>query len=307
MVPIGIPDDVLIEFNLTNEIPTVEEIADLLPQRSPVGHKGDFGKLLVVAGSTGLTGAAALAGESALRAGCGLATVACPRTVQPVLAAKLTEVMTQPLPDVAKKGVLAARGLGEIRELSKGVDALAIGPGIGRHRETQDLIRRLIPNLDRPTVIDADGLFALSGYTDLLKECPLTLVLTPHPGEFARLCPDAIPEDIEARMELVRRFATAYNVVLVLKGSPTLIAAPGANCYLNPTGNNGLATGGSGDVLTGIIGSFLAQGMAPLDAAVCGVYVHGMAGDFAAADLTARAMIAGDIIDYLPTVFSVLE
>ncbi|HUV30798.1 MAG TPA: NAD(P)H-hydrate dehydratase [Acidobacteriota bacterium] len=307
VIPIGVPDDVIDGFDLNNELITEEWVTERLPVRKPDGHKGDFGRLLVLAGSTGMTGAASMAALSALRAGCGLVKVGCPQSVQPVLAVKLTEAMTHPLPDVARRGKLALRGLGEIRKLLDENDAVVIGPGIGRNHQTFELIRRLVAKLDKPAIIDADGLNALAGHTEAIKECPSMPVLTPHPGEFARLVGSTVPEDIQERAELVRTVATELDVVLVLKGSPTLVAAPGECCYLNPTGNHGMASGGSGDVLSGIIGSFLAQGMDPLDAAVAGVYVHGLAGDFAADIVTPRSMIPGDMIETLPEVFEVLE
>lgn len=307
VIPIGVPDDVIASFDFTHTLITADLVADLLPVRPPDGHKGTFGYVLCVAGSTGLTGAAALAAESALRSGCGLVKLAAPASVLPVLATLVREATGHPLPDVAKKGVLALRGLGEIRKLAKEHHALMIGPGIGRHHETQELVRRLVSTLDKPTVIDADGLNAFEGHTDLLKDCAAPLVLTPHPGEFNRLTGQKPSEDIHERIDDAVSFAKEFKVVLVLKGSPTLVASPDGLCFVNPTGNNGMATGGSGDVLTGIIGSFLAQGMEPLDAAVAGVFIHGQAGDFAAEDFTPRAVIAGDLLFALSQVFDGLE
>ncbi len=306
VVPIGVPNDVVESFDLENELITPEIVAACLPTRKPDGHKGDFGRLFVLAGSTGMTGAAAMAGLSALRAGCGLVKIGCPKSVQPVLATKLTEVMTHPFPDVGGRGMFALRGLGEVRKFVAENDAVVIGPGIGTHHETFELIRRLVSKLDKPAIIDADGLNALAGHTDVLKGCSVMPILTPHPGEFRRLTDRVTPEDIQERADMVRSVAADFNVILVLKGSPTLVSAPGGNCYLNPTGNNGMATAGSGDVLSGIIGSFLAQGMDPFDASVAGVYVHGLAGDYATHMLTERAMIAGDMIDNLPDVFELL-
>jgi hydroxyethylthiazole kinase-like uncharacterized protein yjeF len=307
VVPIGIQDDVIEQFGLKIELITPDFVTDNLPLRKPDGHKGDFGKLMVLAGSTGLTGAAAMAAESALRSGCGLVKVGCPLSVQPVLATKMTEAMTYPLPDVARKGALALRGLGEMRKLSDEHDAVVVGPGIGRHRETGEVIRRFVAKLDKPCLIDADGLFALSGHTEILKETKARLVLTPHPGEFVCLSASDLPTDFHERIKIAQKFAAEFGVVLVLKGSPTVVAEPNGTAYINQTGNNGMATGGSGDVLSGIIGSFLAQGMTAVDAAVCGVYVHGLAGDIAAEELTPRAMIAGDMIRFLPNVFQILE
>jgi hydroxyethylthiazole kinase-like uncharacterized protein yjeF len=309
VVPIGVPDDVIAKFALKIDLVDDEWIGSLLPPRKPDGHKGDFGRVLTVAGSTGMTGAAAMAALSSLRAGCGLAKLACPKSTQPVLASKLTEVMTRPIPDVRSKGVFALRGLGEIRELIQEHDSVILGPGIGRHHETFELIHRLVSLLDRPAIIDADGLNAFEGHTDILRDCKAPLVLTPHPGEFQRLCGSVPPpeREIEARAEAAMKFASDCNVIVVLKGSPTLTAAPDGRCCLNPTGNHGMATGGSGDVLSGIIGTMLAQCRDPYEAAALGVFIHGLAGDLAADALTPRAMIAGDMIDFLPEVFQLLD
>jgi NAD(P)H-hydrate epimerase len=290
IIPIGIPDDVVTGFDLKIDLATTEWVSSILPARKPDGHKGDFGRILTVAGSTGMTGAAAMAALSSLRAGCGLAKLVCPATTQPVLAQKLTEVMTRPMPDVGRKGAFALRGLGEIRALIDEHDAVILGPGIGRHHETFELMRRIVAELDRPAIIDADGLNAFEGHTDILRDCPSPLVLTPHPGEFARLSGAAPPPDRE-----------------ILKGSPTLTAALDGRCCLNPTGNHGMATGGSGDVLSGILGTLLAQCDDAYEAAVAAVFIHGLAGDFAAQALTPRAMIAGDMINHLPEVFQLLD
>lgn len=309
VIPIGIPDDVVAKFNLRIDLATIEWVSSILPPRKPDGHKGDFGRVLTIAGSTGLTGAAAMAALSSLRAGCGLAKLACPKSTQPVLAMKLTEVMTCPMPDVRSKGVFALRGLGEIRQLITEHDSVILGPGIGRHHETSELMRRLVTTLDKPAIIDADGLNAFEGRVEILRDCKAPLVLTPHLGEFQRLSGNTpSPErDIEARAEMAIRFAIDNRVVVVLKGSPTLTAAPDGRCALNPTGNHGMATGGSGDVLSGIIGTLLGQCPDPYEAAVAGVFIHGLAGDLAADAFTPRAMIAGDMITYLPEVFQMLE
>jgi NAD(P)H-hydrate epimerase len=309
VVPIGVPPEVIEKADIHVDLITAEMVSDLLPERPPDGHKGTFGKLLVLAGSFGMTGAAALAGKSAYRAGCGLVKVACPRAVLPIIASLVAELTSHPLPDVAKRGALAIRGLGEIRQLLEEHDAVAIGPGIGRHRETVELIHRLVRKLDVPAVIDADGLNAFEEHSGLIGDRvdATDLVLTPHPGEFKRLTGEMPPEEIHARIETVLQWAKQFRAVLVLKGSPTVVGTPDGRAYVNPTGNNGLGCGGTGDVLTGTIGSFLAQGMSAEDAAVCAVFVHGLAGDLAADDLTQRAMISGDLVDYLPEVFAILE
>jgi NAD(P)H-hydrate epimerase len=307
VIPIGIPDDAVESFGFKNELITEDWVCNILPERPFDGHKGTFGYLLILAGSTGMTGAASLTAVSALRTGCGLVRLGCPQATQPVLATKVTEATTIPLPDVGRKGRLALRGLGEIRKLLEDNQAVVIGPGIGTHHETAELVSRIVSKLEKPSIIDADGLNCLAKNMDALKACPSTPILTPHPGEFKRLTGKAVPEDIHERSELVRETAADLDVVLVLKGSPTLVSSPEGNCYLNATGNHGMATGGSGDVLSGIIGSLLVQGLAPLDAARAGVFIHGLAGDFAGDAYTPRAMIAGDMIDMLPRVFELLE
>ncbi len=306
IVPIGIPEEVISKFDFKTELITSQLVSSLLPYRKPDGHKGDFGKLFLIAGSLGMTGAAALAAKSALRSGCGLVKIGCPRTVLPTIAHLAMEATLWPLPDVAKKGALAKRGLGEILNIVKDHNAIAIGPGLGQHRETKDLIRRLIPKLEVPAVIDADGLNAIVGFTDIFKAVKVPMVLTPHPGEFNRLTGKPVPIDIHERIKVATEFAKTYNTTLVLKGSPTIVADPDGNCYLNPTGNNGMATGGSGDVLTGAIGAFLAGGLSAVDAAVCGVYIHGLTGDIASMDLGETSLIAGDLVEYLPEAFSIL-
>lgn len=307
VVPIGIPDDVVEYFNIRENLITPELIESLLPRRKPDGHKGDFGKLFVLAGSTGLTGAAALAAIASARSGLGLVTVGCPRTINPILEVKLTEAMTYPLPDVGRKGALAKRGLGEVRKKIAENDAVIIGPGIGRHFETRDLIQRLVGSLEKPAIIDADGLNAFAKDRGALTCEHTKYVLTPHPGEFRRLIDEDIPDNLYERFELIRKYTNKYNSVIVYKSSPTIIVDPGGQLFINPTGNHGMATGGTGDVLSGIIGSLLAQGVSPLGSALCGAYIHGLCGDIAAAEYGERAMIAGDLIDFLPDAFRLVE
>jgi hydroxyethylthiazole kinase-like uncharacterized protein yjeF len=307
IVPIGIPDDVIQSFNIKDNLITAEMVAGLLPKRRPDGHKGDFGKLFILAGSTGLTGAATLAAISSARTGLGLVTVGCPASLNHILEIKLTEPMTYPLPDIAKRGALALRGLGEIKKKISENDAVVIGPGIGRHHETRELIQRLVTSIDKLALIDADGLNAFEKNREPLLGPHPKFVLTPHPGEFRRLIDENIPQNLNDKHNLVRDYAKKYNSVIILKGSPSIVVDTDGALYLNPTGNNGMATGGTGDVLSGVIGSFLAQGLSPLYSAVCGVYLHGLSGDLAAAELGYRSLIAGDLIDYLPDTFALLE
>lgn len=307
VVPIGVPDDIIDGFRFTENLITPEMVAKKLPHRKPDGHKGDFGRLFILAGSTGLTGAATLSAMAAARSGTGLVTVGCPKSLNPILEVKLTEAMTYPLPDVGQKGCLALRGLGEIRNWLNKTDAAVIGPGLGGHRDTVMLMHRLIEKLDKPVIIDADGLNAFAKNREPLKGCHPELVLTPHPGEFRRLIDEEIPDALFQLYGLLRNYAHKYNAVIVFKGSPTVIVEPGGQLYLNPTGNNGMATGGTGDVLSGMIGAFLAQGLSPLDSAVCAVYLHGLSGDLAAAELGHRSLIAGDLIDFLHEAFWLVE
>jgi NAD(P)H-hydrate epimerase len=305
-IPIGIPDNVVEAMAPRVSVITPEDVMDALPVRPADGHKGTFGRLFLLAGSTGFTGAATLAAEAANRTGCGLIKLGCPKAVQPVLATKLTEVMTWGMPDVARKGALALRGLGEIRTAVAESDALVIGPGIGTHRETKELLHRLLEKLDKPAIIDADGLNVLAGHDEIIAACPAPLVLTPHPGEFARLSGLPVAADIHGRIAQVQEYARKVDAVIVYKASPSLIGLPDGRVLVNQSGNEGMATGGSGDVLSGMIGSLLAQGLDPATAAMAGVFIHGLAGDLAAERLTPRAMVAGDIIDYLPAAFEML-
>ncbi len=239
-----------------------------------------------------------------------MAILGAPTSLNSILETKLTEVMTHPLPDVRKKGALALRGLGEIRELLKWGDCCAIGPGLGQHFETVELVRRLVGKLEMPAVIDADGLNALAKDTPILKECKAPLILTPHIGELSRLSGVPISKIAEDRIRHASEFAKEYGCVLVLKGAPTIISEPGGQTYVNPTGNAGMATAGSGDVLTGIIVGLLAQKMMleksvdihriMLDSALSGVYIHGLTGDLAREEKGEMSMIAGDMMEKIP-------
>ncbi|MCX6825871.1 MAG: NAD(P)H-hydrate dehydratase [candidate division Zixibacteria bacterium] len=307
IVSIEIPADVVASFNINENLITPEMVNSLLPKRKPDGHKGDFGKLFILAGSTGLTGAAVLSAMASVRSGLGLVTVGCPSSLNHILEMKLTEPMTYPLPDIGKKGALALRGLGEIKKKISESNAVVIGPGIGCHHETGELVRRLVASLDKPTLIDADGLNAFEkNKTSLLGKHP-KLVLSPHPGEFQRLIDEVLPENHIDRYKLAGEYAHKYNAVIILKGSPSIVADTDGALYLNPTGNDGMATGGTGDVLSGIIGSLLAQGVTPLNSALGAVFLHGLSGDLAAAEYGRRSLIAGDLIDYLPEAFKTIQ
>ncbi|PJA30394.1 MAG: bifunctional ADP-dependent NAD(P)H-hydrate dehydratase/NAD(P)H-hydrate epimerase [candidate division Zixibacteria bacterium CG_4_9_14_3_um_filter_46_8] len=300
---IGIPDTAVQEEHCRLFLTTPQYIFGNLPDRPSYGYKGTFGRLYLLSGSMGLTGSAALASESALRAGCGMARLGCPSSLNDILEVKLTEVMTHPLPEVKKRRCFALRGLGEIRkEIKLWADAVAIGPGIGTYFETRELIRRLVPTIGKPTVIDADGLNNLAECDAVFKQIDFPCVLTPHIGELSRLTGNSMEALSKDRFSALCEAAKRFGAVIVFKGSPMLVGDSTGRIFLNPTGNSGMGTAGSGDVLTGIIGSFLAQGMDAFPAAVCGTYVLGAAGDAALEACGNRGLIAGDIRDFIPDV-----
>ncbi|MEK6525969.1 MAG: NAD(P)H-hydrate dehydratase, partial [Nitrospirota bacterium] len=279
---------------------TMDKVHRLLPQRIPSAHKGTYGHVGIIAGSVGKTGAAALAAKAALRVGTGLVTVATPTSVNDTLEAKLLEAMTVPMPETEAR-TLARSGLERLVSFANARSAIAVGPGLTTHPETVELIQALIPRLEKPSVLDADALNALAGRTSLLTECKIQPILTPHPGEMARLEEQATPQSINAdRIGTATRFAQRRGVILVLKGARTVVAHPDGRAAICPTGNPGMATAGTGDVLTGMIVGLLAQHLSEWDAACAGVYFHGLAGDLAAAQLGPAGMTAGDVIDRIP-------
>jgi hydroxyethylthiazole kinase-like uncharacterized protein yjeF len=274
-----------------------------LSRRKKDAHKGDFGHILVLAGSPRYSGAALLCVDAAMRSGAGLVTLGIPQGLSnAVLEKKLREVMLLPLPET-KEGTLSSAAFTKIFDITRKMTVVAMGPGLTQQKNTQNLLRRLIAGIDRPLVIDADALNALAGHLDLLssREQPAgCTVLTPHPAEMARLIGEPVAALSRRRKETALAFAKKYNVILVLKGSNTVVAEPGGKWYINKTGNPGMATAGSGDVLTGIIAAFLGQGLNGFEASKYAVYLHGVAGDLAAKEKTQIGMIASDIIVKLP-------
>jgi NAD(P)H-hydrate epimerase len=294
VVDIGIPDDAIREERSEIAWFDRDEARRLRPPRPASAHKGSMGHLLGVAGSPGKSGAAILLARAALRSGVGLVTIATPKAVQPLVAAAQAEVMTEPL---------GPRPTREIRRLLATRDALAIGPGLGASREARAAVRAIVAKLDRPAVVDADGLnaFAPAPRRRLqLKAGRAPLVLTPHPGEAARLLRSTSAAVQADRLRAVRALAAATGAVVVLKGRLSLVASPTGAVSFNATGNPGMATAGTGDALTGIVGALLARGLPAFDAARLATYVHGSAGDVAVAMVGAEGMIAGDLIDALP-------
>ena len=294
---IGIPSAVIDDtdgprmFLLTREY-----VRGLVAPRSPEAHKGDFGRVLVVAGSRGMTGAAALAGRAALRAGAGLVTVATPASSQPIVAAMGAEFMTLPLAEA--DGMVAQDAAAAV--LAADADVVAIGPGLGRGPGVTAFVRTLLADCELPLVVDADALNALAGDpAQLVGREDRPVVITPHPGEMARLV-GASTDDVQAnRLGVAREFAVRHHVTVVLKGYRTLVATPSGDVFVNPTGTPGMATAGSGDVLTGMLASELAQLLDAERAAQLAVYLHGLAGELADADEGDVSMVAGDIVRHI--------
>jgi len=302
LVDIGIPPQ--FTANLDTEMTEAAEMRRLLPDRPFGSHKGTFGHLVVVAGSVGKTGAATMSSEAGLKTGAGLVTAAVPASLIDILAVKLTEAMTLPLPEAEGARALGLKALTPLQEFLEGKSAVALGPGLGTHPETQEAVRELVRHCPLPMVVDADGINALAGRLVVLGEAAGPRILTPHPGEMAHLLGKTSKEVQSRRLDTAREVASAHKVWVVLKGAQTLVADPDGRVSLNPTGNPVLASGGTGDVLTGLIGGFLAQGLAPWDAARLGVYLHGLAADFLSAVIGPRGHLAGDLLNAFPEFLS---
>jgi hydroxyethylthiazole kinase-like uncharacterized protein yjeF len=279
----------------------MEDILKNFPKRAPDADKRRFGHVLVIAGSNGYTGAAYLTSQAAILSGSGLVTLAVGKTIYPIMAVKLTEVMVKPFFET-KDYSLSLLAEKELVNFSERCDCVAIGPGISQNKETQGLVKSLLSKIGKPIVLDADGINAFVGHTDSLKTATAPLILTPHVGEMARLLDKDIDEVKNNRKDIALEFAHKYNIVLALKGHETIVAGPDGAIYVNTTGNVGMATGGTGDVLTGIIASFAGQGMDAFSAAAAGVYFHGLAGDIAVKEKGVLSLIATDLLNKLPEV-----
>ena len=287
----------------------IKKLPELNARKSNT-HKGSYGRVLVLAGSPGLTGAAYLCSKAALRSGSGIVTLGVPESLNPIMEAKLTCVMTHPLPET-KASTLSNKGKKKIMKLCESHDVVALGPGLSQQPETRELILWLIQNIDRNMVIDADGLNALSDKVNVLHKIKRHAVLTPHPGEMSRLTGLGSAKNVQKeRLNTASQFIQSIQkksnnegkLTLVLKGDKTIVANS-RKVYVNRTGNPGMATAGTGDVLTGIIASLIGQGYDVFDASQLGVYIHGLAGDIAAKKKGEHSMIASDIIEYLPDAF----
>lgn len=272
---------------------THKDVQNRLPDRKPNAHKGDFGKILLLCGSRGYTGAAALAAMGALRCGAGLVYLGVPESIYTIEAVKLTEAIVFPLPDL--DGKFANSALDRILPLLPKMDAVLIGPGIGCSEGTFSLVEKVLKSFNKTVVLDADGINVLSGHIDILRGRTGPTILTPHEGEFTRV--GAVLT--ENRIESAKEFAQQSNSVVLLKGHNTVIT-DGDRVYVNPTGNPGMAVGGSGDVLAGIITALLGFGFEPIEAAACGAWLHGAAGDICADEIGQYGMLPSDMIAVLP-------
>ena len=298
VVDIGIPKSIARAVGARHRLVSPELVGPALIRPEHI-HKGDLGHLLVVAGSPGKTGAAAMASMSAMRAGTGLVTLAAPQSLCSILEGHVIEAMTAPLAETQDGGV-AESARDAIQKLLPGKSALAIGPGLGTNEETGKLVQALILESPVPIVADADALNLIAHNTTILKRAPSPIILTPHPGEMARLTGLSTREVQNDRMGIARKFAQKHNVHLVLKGAKTVVAHPDGLVCINPTGNPGMASGGMGDVLTGLIAGFLAQGLGPERSARLGVFVHGAAADLLAGNVASVGYLATDVMNTIP-------
>ena len=299
VVDIGIPSHIVAGVAPTHHLLTAAKIEKNLCRRSPESHKGSNGHLMIVSGSTGKTGAAAMAATSAMRSGAGMVTLGIPKSLNAVAETLVLEAMTFPLSEY-EEGFLGESAYDEIMEQLSGKQCLAVGPGIGTEPETVRLVHRLIKNCTVPMVIDADGLNNIAGHTQILKAAAGPVVITPHPGEMARLLDTTAQQIQKDRIGAAKNFASAHAVHVVLKGARTVIAHPDGTVYVNPTGNPGMASGGMGDVLTGVIAGLITQGYSPETAARTGVYLHGAAADTLAEKIGPVGFLAGEVMNAVP-------
>ena len=301
VAPIGSPEEA-IQSALNLELITPRDIAEMVAPRPRDSNKGMYGHVLVIGGSLGKSGAAAMAGVAALRAGAGLVTVATAQSVLPTVAGFAAELMTEPLPETDAGTIsLRAREYGRLDGIIQGKTVLAIGPGISRQTETSELVRVLVKSSQLPMVLDADGLNAFEGRAQELSGRPL--VITPHPGEMSRLAQLSTQQIQENRLQVARDFATRHGITTVLKGNRTLVAQADGKVWVNPTGNPGMATGGMGDILTGLVAGMLGQTTHATTAVLAAVYLHGLAADVACEKIGEQSLIATDLLAALPEAF----
>ncbi len=303
IVDIGIPNRLINQAGITEYLLDENYFTGSIPRRDPEAHKGTYGHVCILAGSPGKTGAAAMAGQAAMRTGAGLVTLGVPESLNPILEAKVTEVMTEPIADKGK-GVLDSDEWSSIRDLLAGKTVVALGPGLSDQDTTAQLVYRVIESSPIPIVIDADGLNVLAKKPTALQQAQAPVIITPHPGEMARLMGTTVQSIQSDRISCARDFSRDYGAVVVLKGARTIIAEPNGRIYINPTGNPGLASAGMGDVLTGIIAGLTAQGLTPLRASQLGVFIHGSVGDTLAGEGAPIGIMATDLINRIPAALS---
>ncbi|HMK65589.1 MAG TPA: NAD(P)H-hydrate dehydratase [Thermodesulfobacteriota bacterium] len=307
VIDIGIPPVFWPPVRERVELLESADLAAFLPKREPDGHKGSYGHVYLLAGSKGKTGAAAMSSLGALRAGAGLVTLGIPESLNPILEIKLTEAMTDPLPE-GEAGYLGAKALDQVLYSLKGKKGLALGPGLSTSEGTRELVRAVIKNTqDLPLVIDADGLNILAESRDLLPHLSGRAILTPHPGEMARLSGESIGDIQSSRIESAREFSNRYGVIVVLKGARTIIADPVGPVYVNPAAHSVLAAGGTGDVLTGLILGLVSQGLPLIQAACLGVFLHGQAGIILAREKGDQGILASELLEVIPRLLSEKE
>ncbi len=302
IAPIGSPDEAIVSSLQLNLI-TPREIAPLVGPRPLAANKGNFGHVLVIGGAVGKAGSVAMAGMAALRSGAGLSTVATPKSVLATVAGFHPEIMTEPLHET-DAGTISTRASERMYALIKGMTVVAVGPGISRNPETSDFVRSLVVRSKAPLVLDADGLNAFEGRASELNGKGRTLVITPHPGEMARLTGSTVAAVQGDRINVARTFAREHELIVVLKGHRTLIAQPDGTVWVNTTGNPGMATGGTGDILTGMVSGLMAQNLERVvEAVIAAVHLHGLAGDVARESMGERSLVATDLVKALPEAF----
>lgn len=306
VIDIGLPAEALSQVSLAHHLLEPQEFRHALVPRRPDTHKGDYGHVLVIAGSRGMLGAGFLTAMGALRSGCGLATYAVAQASFEKFDSRHPEVIVEPLPD-AGKCYLNRTSLGALKEKVGGKKAVAIGPGIGREPETWEVIREFLSWLSIPAVVDADAIWALADHWEVLQNRSATSILTPHPGEIARLSGWSVEEVQDKRIQIAVEMAQALKSIVVLKGWKTVVATANGEIFINPTGNPGMATAGMGDLLSGMIAGFLAQGVSPREAVLAAVYLHGLAGDMARESLGEKGLVTSDLFPFIPQAIRLVE
>jgi NAD(P)H-hydrate epimerase len=282
------------------------DVRDLIPLRPLSAHKHSVGKIFILAGSRGYTGAPYLCSQAAMRSGAGAVVLGVPQSIHAMMTRKVTEVMIAPLEETGE-GTVSPRAKGVVERHVEWSDVVVLGPGLSRNPETVSLVREVIPRIGKPLIIDADGLNALGRDTDLLRKRKEPTIITPHVGELSRIVGEKSSTIETYRIMFAREYASRLKSTLVLKGAPTATGSPTGSVFLNSTGNPGMATAGSGDVLTGIIAALLGQGMKPDEAAFSGVFLHGLAGDIAARRVGEKSLLAHDILDFIPDALAEVE